>query len=154
MLIAKEPVVCALWTGDILFLGAKIAVQVASLKNHQQKELEYFKSCAFFIRGLALKLAAVLAYTAAWQYPAYIKLLDGGNKTHVKFVIGVFFCFIMLYNKIRYSFRCDLYFLLILLYQKSVPFCCQDTIFMCNFYNVYKDFHRKFLWEVWDIYAR
>ena len=43
--------------GDILFLGAKIPVQVTSLKDHQQEELEYFKCRAFLIRGFAFQYA-------------------------------------------------------------------------------------------------
>ena len=65
MFVAQETVVCALRTGDILFFRAQIAIQVTSLKGHQQKELEYFKSSTLLNKGFAFQLAAVFTDTTA-----------------------------------------------------------------------------------------
>ena len=54
-----KSIVCALWTGNVLLLGAQIPIKVTTLEDHQQEELEYFKRCAFFTGGFTFKLAAV-----------------------------------------------------------------------------------------------
>lgn len=59
------------------------------------------------VGGFTFQLTAVLADTAAEKQSAFIKFLDSGNKTRIKFIAGVFFCSVMLYHKISHSFRCD-----------------------------------------------
>ena len=50
--------------------------------------------------------------------------------------------------EIAMSGLCMVADILILLYQRPVPFCCQDFIFRVKFYNIYKVFRWKSLWEV------